>query len=1295
MKKIVNLLLVLFPMMAISQTVTQNFIKTITYKAPTQTAISAPTITQANQNVTYFDGLGRPVQQVAHQQSGTGKDIVTPIEYDDFGHQAKDYLPFVPVAAASLDYKTTALTEVGTFYNTAAYENTTNPFSLKEFEASPLNRVLKQAAPGEDWKLGNGHEIRLDYQTNTNADQVRRFGVSFIAGNTESPHLEDNGIYVPSQLYKTITKDENWQANQTNPDDHTTVEFKDKEGHVVLKRTFDAGKWHDTYYVYDDYGNLTYVLPPQVFTYSSITQAYTGQSTFRDSDTPMDFFTNGSYAEFYMINKEDVITLGLYADGFSAGAVLKSGKMADLDFSPDLPNMSFGNIMVNDVNGNSVIGGTAYIQNGDLYFTSTGVGVYDKDEYGNSVLSKNLTSPSLSNYQSQYTAPALNTAAADLIYEYRYDKRNRLIEKKIPGKEWEYIVYDKLDRPVLTQDSNLRNQTKWLFTKYDVFGRVVYTGVHTNNTYSNRTDMQNYFDAQNNTADKMYESKAASGTGHDNSYYSNTNFPNTNIELYTINYYDNYSFDKAGIVLPATSLGIGIINYNNASNTQSLTKGLPTGTKVRVLDPNAPSWITSLSAYDAKGRIIYTAKNNSYLSTVDIVETALDFVGKVDKSVTTHTKGNNNPIIVEDLLTYDNAGRLKKQTQELNNTNIVEVITENTYDELGQLISKKVGGKTTQGLQTVYYNYNIRGWLKNINNPNNLGTDLFGFALSYNILNGSASTSSTYYNSTPLYNGNISSASWKTNNANSNIKQYNYTYDALNRFKNAHYAENNVFKSYFSESITGYDRNGNIIGLNRNFPVLNSNNQYIGYQYMDYLTYSYNGNKLMKVNDTGSATEGFKDGYTGASDEYSYDGNGNMTADKNKGITAIAYNHLNLPVTITLGTGTINYVYDAAGVKQRKTVSTGITTDYDGGFQYESNILKFFPQPEGYVEYNSGTFNYIYQYKDHLGNVRLSYGDSNNDGTIAGSEILEENNYYPFGLKHKDNNVVNSTHPALKYKYNGKELQDELGLNMYDYGARNYDPALGRWMNLDPMAEKRNWLSPYNYVQNNPILKIDPDGMLDGDYFDSEGNYMGSDSVNDKNIYIVNNSNSPLEMKKNAFNPPANFYNKDGTVNRNVGLKSSTEVTKLSLESRTNVAEGILNYYYTEAGYDLNELKAKTITDDPESGMALSRFGGVTPNSSHLKNGEIDISVTYGHIGLGLQNGFDIMNLFSHERGKHVADFLELGKGIYDTRFEYTAYMHQFQDKTWKDTSQAYKDYIQQVAGKYVHYSETEKYFKK
>ncbi len=124
---------------------------------------------------------------------------------------------------------------------------------------------------------------------------------------------------------------------------------------------------------------------------------------------------------------------------------------------------------------------------------------------------------------------------------------------------------------------------------------------------------------------------------------------------------------------------------------------------------------------------------------------------------------------------------------------------------------------------------------------------------------------------------------------------------------------------------------------------------------------------------------------------------------------------------------------------------------------------------------------YVYQYKDHLGNVRLSYADTNNDGVItASSEIIEENNYYPFGLKHKGyNNVVssNGNNSAKKYKYNGKELQDELGLNWYDYGARNFDSALGRWISLDPVSEFYFEASPFSYGNNNPILYIDPNGM--------------------------------------------------------------------------------------------------------------------------------------------------------------------------------------------------------------------------
>ena len=176
--------------------------------------------------------------------------------------------------------------------------------------------------------------------------------------------------------------------------------------------------------------------------------------------------------------------------------------------------------------------------------------------------------------------------------------------------------------------------------------------------------------------------------------------------------------------------------------------------------------------------------------------------------------------------------------------------------------------------------------------------------------------------------------------------------------------------------------------------------------------------------------------------------------------------------------GIFAYIYNAAGQKLQKIVNeTGrpaIITDYLGGYQYNNATLKFFPTAEGYVEPSAGSYKYVYQYKDHLGNIRLSY-----DKNLA---IQEENNYYAFGLKHIGyNGGIASTNDGLKYKYNGKELQDELGLGFYDYGARNYDPALGRWMNIDPLAEKMRRHSPYNYAFDNPVYFIDPDGMAPDD----------------------------------------------------------------------------------------------------------------------------------------------------------------------------------------------------------------------
>jgi len=136
-------------------------------------------------------------------------------------------------------------------------------------------------------------------------------------------------------------------------------------------------------------------------------------------------------------------------------------------------------------------------------------------------------------------------------------------------------------------------------------------------------------------------------------------------------------------------------------------------------------------------------------------------------------------------------------------------------------------------------------------------------------------------------------------------------------------------------------------------------------------------------------------------------------------------------------------------------------------------------QPEGYIEPDGSSFKYGYNYTDHLGNVRVTYADNDGNGSVDATEIIEEVHYYPFGLKLEDmNSDISSTrnNVATTFKYNGKEISEELGITWYDFGARNYDPAIGRWMNSDPLAEQMRRHSPYNYAFDNPIFFIDPDG---------------------------------------------------------------------------------------------------------------------------------------------------------------------------------------------------------------------------
>src|SRR5690606_16047409 len=279
MKKLLYTLATVFVstiVLAQNPTQEENYIYNITPQVPVQTETALNQLSEDHkiEAVTYYDGLGRPKQSISRQAGGDKQDILVPIIYDEFGRQVNEYLPYLR-NTSSLEYDSGLVADVdGTILSlNEFYQNKypndfaglsveqVNPYSEKVFEASPLNRILEQAAPGKDWAVGNGHTIKFDYQAN-GENEVKYFSVSHPNDDTEQTELVFEGYYQANELYKTITKDENWTLGKA----HTTEEFKDKQGRVILKRTYNSSSLkskHDTYYVYDNFGNLTYVLPPE------------------------------------------------------------------------------------------------------------------------------------------------------------------------------------------------------------------------------------------------------------------------------------------------------------------------------------------------------------------------------------------------------------------------------------------------------------------------------------------------------------------------------------------------------------------------------------------------------------------------------------------------------------------------------------------------------------------------------------------------------------------------------------------------------------------------------------------------------------------------------------------------------------------------------------------------------------------------------------------------------------------------------------------------------------------------
>ncbi|MEO1652183.1 MAG: RHS repeat-associated core domain-containing protein, partial [Bacteroidota bacterium] len=694
-------------------------------------------------------------------------------------------------------------------------------------------------------------------------------------------------------------------------------------------------------------------------------------------------------------------------------------------------------------------------QNGTIETTEKEVleTYYIYDDFGNlRLVIPPMGVQALKNSDGTYKNWSLGLSATIIdtwCFRYEYDQRQRMIEKESPQTDPSFVVYDALDRVVAVQDGEQNNRNEWSFTKYDDLNRPVMTGLL--HTTDDRASLQSQADAaginyqtqtpnfgpetipddrvlpdgygylqQGNVRAYLANNSLTLKTGltfsvHEGHEYlfdlgnpagssgnpnpctvTGSTFPVLDLdgqgavddEILTLSFYDDYDYNNDGTV-DGTDITQSPTNYFDR------TAGAITGTKIRVLDDQNPRWLLTTPYYDDRSRVIQVNADN-HLGGEDILTANYDFVGRLLNDHLIHDNAISSTEIRQRYV-YDFIGRPLEVYHQID-TQSEEKLCSYRYNEIGQVIEKIVG---TNQIQNIDYSYNIRGWLRGINDSQLAEAnedDLFGMEIIYegqNLILDAGNSSSA---GTRQYNGNIAAIQWQSALDNTE-RAYAYEYDQLNRLKKADYAARNAStgnwteeQGRFSVFNIQYDLNGNIQELDRNGLVsiqtpTTANLTGMSFGLMDDMSYQYQGNQLIAVNDASPNQTGvggdFVDRASPSGDEYQYDSNGNLTSDYNKHITSITYNHLNLPVTILYENGnSIRYVYDAVGIKIQKIATEGddeLVSDYVGGFVYQNFQMEFIHTPEGRAlapgslpEGNS-TFVYEYQYVDHLGNLRLSF----------------------------------------------------------------------------------------------------------------------------------------------------------------------------------------------------------------------------------------------------------------------------------------------------------------------------------
>ncbi|WP_462247799.1 DUF6443 domain-containing protein [Ekhidna sp.] len=1106
-----------------------NFVKVRVYRKAVDSADELTQIGDATDQYTYYDGLGRQEQLVNVVSSPTYEDVIKPIEYDEFGRIAKDYRPYVEgkggIRKANALNATYANSDHAADYNNSVYASEGNAFSEVRYESSPLNRPIRQGASGDSWNVDGNNAVTFEYATNEDTDGVRLFDLSTLLSGAVQ-------YYDSSQLYKNSITDE---------DGNITVEFGSKEGKTILKKSqVNATDWIETYYIYDNYDQLAVVLSPQAT--SLLDTDFYGQSVEARKDflNTWAFLYNydsrsrmtmkkvpGADSVFMVYDEWD--RLVLTQDGVQRKSYQWLFTKYDQLNRPIMTGLMSGGTESQE---RDAVNDAAELYDRSESFDAAGTHEYTNTAYPpNSQVDKYLTVTYYDNYDWDNSGLAFTNPAGLTV--------NNAIKGQVAGtltssgdntfiKSVSY--YDEKYRVIQTQSTNHLGGTDIVTNYYDFIGQVT-KSISSHSDGTTTTDITRRFEYDHagrllNTyhqIDNEAEVLIASNSYNDLSELVEKDLHSVAGGAFAQSL--DYTYNIRGWLTSINESDLSSSSDNdlfgmelfydkadpaNDISNSSFYNGNISGMKWST--PVDEEW----SDTEERGyRFYYDGLNRLEDAHGDLNRSGAwnqtnDYRGEYSYDLNGNIKTlrrrdmKNNFI---DSLTYDytNGGNQLKFVTDAADTlgfhDRNKSGDDYEYDANGNMVKDR--NKEIDSIHYNHLNLPVKVVFETAGDSITYLYDAAGIKLQQAVYKAGTVVKVTDYVGEFIYeteSGSSRSLSLIQHEEgrvipNESEGSYDYQYHLKDHLGNVRLTFSTtpeqyvIFEDYESTGDSDFQDLHDISLSNRNTTTPYASNDRVdalgsGVTSSMILLSMNKGDTIdLSVNasytDAQAGNTFLSIGYNALFNSFdgAFGGVEGVQSTSTEFSDALSSSHMTGKDVESAPRGFLNYIFFDKEMKYVKAGFQQVSTagHTSGPNTYEVlEINDIIAEQEGYI--------LAYLSNENQEAINIYFDDFK--VTHSKTNVVSTQDYYPFGLTFNESVRVAST--PNNFKYNSFEYMQDLNLNLYDYQARQYDPAIGRFIQVDPAADLMRRHSPYNYAFDNPVRFIDPDGMIATDVVEDD-----------------------------------------------------------------------------------------------------------------------------------------------------------------------------------------------------------------